>query len=59
MTPSPFVDDVAKIPFAPDEGGMLPIPTAPGLGLEVDWERVASRSTAVQGRSNAQGLAEC
>ncbi|MBY0514342.1 MAG: mandelate racemase/muconate lactonizing enzyme family protein [Gemmataceae bacterium] len=36
LTPSPYVDRLVTRPFRPDPDGLLPIPTAPGLGIELD-----------------------
>jgi L-alanine-DL-glutamate epimerase-like enolase superfamily enzyme len=36
ITGSPYVDDLAAGGWSLDEDGMLPIPEAPGLGLELD-----------------------
>ena len=40
ITPSPYVDEIVKTPFTLDEEGMLAIPQGPGLGIELDWEKV-------------------
>ena len=39
---SPYIDDLVEAPWRLDEDGMLGIPDAPGLGLSLDPERVAS-----------------
>lgn len=44
MTGSPYIDEVASGGWELDGDGMLPIPDAPGLGLEVDTEAVARYS---------------
>ena len=36
LTPSPYMERLVKVPFKPDAEGLLPIPTAPGLGIELD-----------------------
>lgn len=36
LTPMPLIDDLLVQPFRLDEDGMLPIPTGPGLGIELD-----------------------
>jgi L-alanine-DL-glutamate epimerase-like enolase superfamily enzyme len=36
ITPSPYIEEIVARPFALDADGMLPIPTAPGLGIELD-----------------------
>ncbi|MCK4376541.1 MAG: hypothetical protein KAX19_14490, partial [Candidatus Brocadiae bacterium] len=38
---NPLVEELIDPPFALDENGCLPVPTAPGLGIEVDRERLA------------------
>ncbi len=44
ITPSPYIEDIVATPFRLDGDGMLAIPTAPGLGIELDWERVKELS---------------
>jgi len=41
LTGSPYVDDVAEGGWQLDADGMLPIPDAPGLGVELDRDAVA------------------
>ena len=41
LTPSPYNDGILKTPFRLDEDGMLPIPTTPGLGIELEPEFIA------------------
>jgi L-alanine-DL-glutamate epimerase-like enolase superfamily enzyme len=36
ITPSAYIEEIAAQPFVLDENGMLPIPTGPGLGIELD-----------------------
>ncbi len=38
---SPYVDGILAKPFALDEDGWLPIPDLPGLGVEIDREKLA------------------
>lgn len=38
---SPFIDEMVTHPWKLDANGMLPIPTAPGLGIELNREAVA------------------
>jgi D-galactarolactone cycloisomerase len=47
LTPSAFIEDIVATPFRLDADGMLPIPTAPGLGIELDMQAldVISRLT--------------
>jgi D-galactarolactone cycloisomerase len=40
ITPSPYIEEIITQPFQLDADGMLPIPTTPGLGLEIDWSGV-------------------
>ena len=37
ITPSPYIEDILKTPFKLDTEGMLTIPSAPGLGIELDY----------------------
>ena len=41
LTPSPYIEEIVKVPFKLDEDGMLEIPTSPGLGIELDHEALA------------------
>jgi D-galactarolactone cycloisomerase len=36
LTPSPYVDELIAVPFRPDAEGLLTIPDAPGLGIELN-----------------------
>jgi len=47
ITPSPYIDDILAEPFKLDEDGMLAIPEAPGLGVELNPEAVARMSGQV------------
>jgi L-alanine-DL-glutamate epimerase-like enolase superfamily enzyme len=38
---SPFIDEIVTDPWRLDQDGMLPIPSAPGLGLKLNREVVA------------------
>ena len=40
LTPSPYIEEIVTTPFQLDAEGLLPIPTAPGLGVDLDWERI-------------------
>ncbi len=44
LTGSPFIDQVAAGGWQLDADGMLPIPAAPGLGIEIDLAAVAEYS---------------
>ena len=36
LTPSPYMDDLVKVPFRPDAEGYLALPEGPGLGIELN-----------------------
>ncbi len=36
ITPSPYIEDIVAVPFELDADGMLPVPTGPGLGIELN-----------------------
>jgi L-alanine-DL-glutamate epimerase-like enolase superfamily enzyme len=36
LTPSPYMDELVTTPFRPDADGLLTIPDAPGLGIELN-----------------------
>lgn len=38
LTPSPYLDELITEPFRPDTEGFLHVPTAPGLGVQLDRE---------------------
>jgi D-galactarolactone cycloisomerase len=38
LTPAPYIEQILKTPFQLDSDGHLPIPTTPGLGIEIDRE---------------------
>ncbi len=40
LTPCAYIDEILADPFALDADGMLAIPTAPGLGVEIDPDRL-------------------
>ncbi|MCL5999142.1 MAG: mandelate racemase/muconate lactonizing enzyme family protein [Chloroflexi bacterium] len=40
LTPSPYIEEIVATPFKLDDEGLLPIPTTPGLGIELDWEGI-------------------
>jgi L-alanine-DL-glutamate epimerase-like enolase superfamily enzyme len=44
LTPSPFIEEIITTPFRLDGDGLLPIPTGPGLGIELDPDGVAKYS---------------
>ena len=41
LTGSPFIDDITVGGWKLDADGMLPIPSTPGLGLRLDWDKVS------------------
>jgi L-alanine-DL-glutamate epimerase-like enolase superfamily enzyme len=51
LTGSPFIDELAVGGWRLDEDGMLPIPDKPGLGVEIDLDKLAGFS-----RENVLGL---
>lgn len=40
LTPSPYLEEIVTAPFRVDADGFLPIPTAPGLGIELDRDKL-------------------
>ena len=40
LTPSPYIEEILLNPFQLDEEGFLAIPTTPGLGIELDYDRL-------------------
>jgi L-alanine-DL-glutamate epimerase-like enolase superfamily enzyme len=36
QTGTPYIDGILASPFKLDKDGMLPVPTGPGLGVDVD-----------------------
>ena len=40
LTPSPYIEDILLNPFQLDEERFLAIPTKPGLGIELDYDRL-------------------
>jgi L-alanine-DL-glutamate epimerase-like enolase superfamily enzyme len=44
ITPSPYIEDIITQPFALDADGMLPIPTGPGLGIDMNPDGIARLS---------------
>ena len=42
LTPTPYIDEILTDPFKLDSEGYLQIPDAPGLGIEIDVDRVKS-----------------
>ena len=41
LTPAPYIEQIVTRPFTLDEEGYLPIPDAPGLGIELDRDALA------------------
>ena len=48
ITPSPYIEDIVAEPFKLDSDGMLPIPTTPGLGIQLNADGIARLSRASQ-----------
>jgi L-alanine-DL-glutamate epimerase-like enolase superfamily enzyme len=44
LTPAPLIEEIVTTPFRLDEDGYLMIPTAPGLGIELDPAAIARYS---------------
>jgi D-galactarolactone cycloisomerase len=44
LTPSAYIEEIIATPFKLDADGMLPIPTGPGLGIELDPDGMAKHS---------------
>ena len=40
LTPSPYIEDILQNPIKMNKDGLLEIPTAPGLGIELDYRAV-------------------
>ena len=40
ITPSPYIEEIITTPFALDDDGLLAIPQDPGLGIELDREKL-------------------
>jgi len=47
ITPSPYIEEILAVPFELDDEGLLAIPTSPGLGIELDRDRVKHFSGGV------------
>ncbi len=47
LTGSPYIDEIVARPWQLDADGMLPIPNAPGLGLELNMDAVKHYSQGV------------
>lgn len=45
ITPSPYIEEIVTTPFVIDKDGLLEIPTGPGLGIELDWDRIEHYSS--------------
>ncbi len=41
LTPAPYLEEIIVTPFQLDAEGLLPIPTAPGLGVELNRDALA------------------
>ena len=44
LTPSPYIEDILHNPIKMNQDGLLEIPTAPGLGIELDYHAVERMS---------------
>jgi L-alanine-DL-glutamate epimerase-like enolase superfamily enzyme len=42
--PAEAIDGIVEEPFVIDEDGMLPVPTKPGLGVNLDWNKIEALS---------------
>ncbi len=40
QTGVPYIEEILTQPFRIEADGLLPIPTGPGLGIELDWDAV-------------------
>ena len=40
LTPSPYIDELTSEPFRLDDHGLLTIPSSPGLGVEIDPDKL-------------------
>jgi len=40
LSPSPYIEDILQSPIKMNKDGLLEIPTAPGLGIELDYRAV-------------------
>jgi L-alanine-DL-glutamate epimerase-like enolase superfamily enzyme len=47
LTGSPFIDEITQGGWKLDTDGMLPIPTAPGLGLTLDQDAVRKYTNGI------------
>lgn len=45
LTGSPYIDDIVAQPWKLDQDGMLPIPTAAGLGVELNFDAITRFSS--------------
>ena len=41
LTGSPYIDEIVATRWQLDDDGMLPIPTGPGLGIELDTDALS------------------
>jgi len=49
--PSQAIDEIVAEPFAIDAEGMMAVPTAPGLGIALDWEGIGRLSRGTVSRA--------
>jgi L-alanine-DL-glutamate epimerase-like enolase superfamily enzyme len=47
LTPCPYIEDLTLEPLRPDGAGLLPIPDRPGLGIEIESERLKRYSSPI------------
>jgi L-alanine-DL-glutamate epimerase-like enolase superfamily enzyme len=47
LTPCPYIEDLTLEPLRPDAAGLLPIPDRPGLGIEIDPDRLKRYSSPI------------
>ena len=46
LTPAPYIEEIIQQPFQLDDEGLLPIPTTPGLGIELNHDALKRFSGA-------------
>jgi len=48
LTPSAYIDELTVAPPRLDGAGLLPIPDGPGLGIEIDRDKLKRFSTPLE-----------